>query len=74
MNLATNLKQWEWLRRLQATVTELPLQGFTQDGDGMFDGVYVYEGSAPTVLQGDEVTVSGTVSEYYSLLSFKILL
>ena len=28
---------------------------------------YMYEGSAPTVLQGDEVTVSGTVSEYYSL-------
>ena len=49
-------------------VTGVTSSGFyLQDGDGMFDGVYVYEGSAPTVLQGDEVTVSGTVSEYYSL-------
>ena len=35
--------------------------------DSLYSAVYVYEGSAPTVLQGDEVTVAGTVSEYYSL-------
>ena len=40
-------------------------QDATGDGnDATSDGVFVFTGSAPTVTAGDEVTVTGTVSEF----------
>lgn len=42
-------------------------QGFyLQDGTGEWNGLYVYS-STPTVAQGDNVTLSGTIEEYNGL-------
>lgn len=39
---------------------------FIQDGDGAWNGIYVYESGTPLAL-GDSVLVTGTVQEYNSL-------
>ena len=42
---------------------------FIQDGDGEWNGVYVYSSEAVTV--GDEIELSGEVVEYYDLTELK---
>jgi hypothetical protein len=39
---------------------------FIQDGDGAWNGIYVYENGYPVAL-GDSVEVTGTVTEYFGL-------
>ena len=39
---------------------------FIQDGDGPWNGIYIYENGTPVTL-GDSVEVSGTVTEYFGL-------
>ncbi len=56
-------------------VTATGPQGFwmqdpePDDDPSTSEGVYVYLGSNPTVQQGDAVTVSGEISDYYQLSS-----
>jgi len=38
---------------------------FIQDGAGAWNGIYVYD-NANTVSEGDDITITGTVDEYYS--------
>ncbi|NOZ35789.1 MAG: T9SS type A sorting domain-containing protein [Chlorobi bacterium] len=44
---------------------------FIQDGDGAWNGIYVYD-SQNTPTLGDEVTVSGFVKEYYNLTEINL--
>ncbi|MCD4828943.1 MAG: lamin tail domain-containing protein [Candidatus Cloacimonetes bacterium] len=39
---------------------------FIQDGAGEWNGIYVYDG-AHTVVQGDDITITALVQEYYDL-------
>jgi hypothetical protein len=52
-------------------VTAIPTSAgfFIQDGDGVWNGLYVYNTQAVSL--GDEVTVSGEIDEYYELTELK---
>lgn len=52
----------------EGVVVTVDARGFyLQDGAGAWNGVYVYEGSAPTAVAGDSVKVTATVDEYNGL-------
>lgn len=52
-------------------VTAIPTAAgfFIQDGDGAWNGLYVYDTHAVTL--GDEVTITGEIDEYYDLTELK---
>jgi len=53
--------------KTKGVVTGVTTKGFyIQDGNGAWNGVYVYKPS-PTVVSGDSVLVEGGVQEYYKL-------
>jgi hypothetical protein len=52
----------------KGVVVTVDARGFyLQDGAGAWNGVYVYQGSAPTAVAGDSVEVTATVDEYNGL-------
>ncbi|MGD9992813.1 MAG: lamin tail domain-containing protein [Salinivirgaceae bacterium] len=52
----------------KGVVVTVDARGFyLQDGAGAWNGVYVYQGSAPTAVAGDSVKVTATVDEYNGL-------
>lgn len=44
---------------------------FIQDGDGAWNGLYVFDSNVPTL--GDEITITGEATEYYNLTQLKNL-
>ena len=44
---------------------------FIQDGGGARNGVYVYDNIQTEIEVGDNVTLTGTVAEYYDLTEIK---
>ena len=54
-------------------VTGATSSGFwMQDGDGAWSGIWCYDGGVNEVVIGDNVTVVGTVIEYYDLTEIEI--
>ena len=44
---------------------------FIQDGDGAWNGLYVFDSNTPAI--GDEITIEGEIVEYYDLTEIKNL-
>ncbi len=44
---------------------------YIQDGTGAWNGLYIYDSNVPAI--GDEITITGEVSEYYDLTEMKNL-
>ncbi len=57
----------EWVETTGVVTAVYPGTGYwLQDGSGAWNGVYVYD-SANTVAEGNNITIVGSVSEYYGL-------